>query len=430
VKKITVFFSLLLFATNVVASDASKKLTQKGYQQLTKSQFEAALKDFQTASKADPSDGEALFFQGVALNRLGRFSDAGQKLNAAQKLGSHPDWNFEMGLAQYGMGDYQKSEGYFKKARKDNPARKKEADFYLSKMTDKGDQKTEQPKKWGLYANAAGSYNTNALNLGNGVTRPTNISRQESGLANLVLGGNYRFDLSDSTKLSVGNQAYSDIYEVTSRLNLFDNYTFLQFRHTFDKTKALGISVSNDFTVVQTAKFRNQVNISPVFSWEFADWYIAELGYAFAYGKYFFPSNPAQRRTGFSNSILFNNYFSVPDTKLRFRLGYSHIWNEAKGGDFDYHGNSLIFAVSNPVFWKVTGELFFSQAWNRYSNVNSLTTGTKRSDNISNALLQFNIPVVKHLNGFLRAGYTRNGSNIAVYNYRAWQGTLGFLGSF
>ncbi|MDP2600676.1 MAG: tetratricopeptide repeat protein [Deltaproteobacteria bacterium] len=430
-KKIIVFFSLfLLFATGAAASDASKKLVQKGYKQLAQNQFEPALKNFEAASKVDSIDGEALFFQGVTLNRLGRFSEAAQKLDAASQYGTHSDWNFEMGLSQYGMGDNQKAESYFKKSRKDNPARKKDADFYLSKMEAQEQKAEEGPKNWNVYGQVEGTYNTNALNLGNGVTRPANISRQESGLAGLTAGGSYRFDISDSSQVTLGDRALANIYEVNSGLNLFDNYTTLQYRHAFDPKKVLGITFSNDFSVVQTAKFRNQIGFQPVFGWRLADWFATEIGYLFNFGTYFFPSNFAQNRSGTVHTALMNNYISISDTDWRFRLNYSHIWNRSYGSDFVYQGNNLIFAVNHPLFWKVAAELYFSQAWNGYDNVNSLTANTRRSDNISNVWLTFNRPLGEKFGAYLRGGYTRNGSNIAVYNYRAYQGTLGFSGNF
>lgn len=467
-KRVFLYVSCLLsvfLSAEGFSSGASEKQTQKGYQFLTQRQFDQALKSFQAASKVNPTDVEALFFQGVALNRLGRFAQAAEKLDEAKKGGTHPEWNFERGWAHLGLqewqkaisslraydkkhpgrgqtsefigrayfelGEREKAEKYLKKALKQNGDLKETVGYYLSAISaSPPGQKTKKPKNWNIYSNVSGSYNTNAINLGNSATRPTNISRQESGLTNTVLGGSYRFDLSDTSQLSLGTQAFSNFYEVSSRLSLFDNYTFLRFRHAFDPKKVLGITVSNDFSIVQTAKFRNQIGFQPVFRWRLADWLVSELGYAFAYGKYFFPSNAAQRRTGSSHTISLSNYFAVPKTKLRLRLGGSHLWNRANGADFVYQGHGLNFAISNPLFWKVTGELFFSQTWNRYSNVNSLTAGTKRSDDVSNIFAQFNYPIIGKLNGFLRGGYTRNGSNIAVFNYRACQGSLGFLAAF
>ena len=217
---------------------------------------------------------------------------------------------------------------------------------------------------------------------------------------------------------------------MNNRLNFFDNYTFMMFRHTFDSSKILGITLSNDFSIVQTAKFRNQIGFKPVFGWKLTDWLVSELGYGFGFADYFFPSNAAQNRDAHSHNFFLNNYFSVPKTKLRFQLGGSHLLNRAEGGDFDYVGHGLVFAVSETFFKEVTAELLFSQTWNRYSKVNSLTAATRRSDDVSNVFTQFDFPVVSKLKGFLHAGYTRNKSNIGTFNYRSWQGGGGLSAAF
>lgn len=457
-------FFFLFQSAQVLSSDQSKASVQKGYKLLTKKSFEGALKQFEAASKSDPNDGEALFFHGVALNRLGQFAEAGEKLDQAKKLGSHPEWNFErgwsylglkewkkaianlknferknpgkgqtsefIGRAYFGLGDNEKAERHLKEAIHRDSNLKKTSDIYLSAMAAAGQPRSEKQKNWRIYSNVGGTYNTNAINLGRGVARPTNISRQESGFVNGTLGGSYRFDLSDSSQLSLGHQVLSNLYEVNNRLNFLDNYTFAMLRHTFDKTKVLGVTVSNDFSIVQTAKFRNQIGFRPVFGWRLKDWLVSELGYNFGLAEYFFPSNAAQNRDAHSHMALLNNYFLVPKTKLRFRLGYSHLWNRADGADFDYKGNNLIFGFSETLFKELTAELSFSQAWNRYSNVNSLTATTRRSDNVSNLFAQFNYPFIWKLKGFLHAGYTRNKSNIRTFNYRSWQGGGGLSAEF
>ncbi|MBI5299012.1 MAG: tetratricopeptide repeat protein [Deltaproteobacteria bacterium] len=469
-----VFIALLLLlpTTEAVSSDKSKSLVQKGYSFLTKGNFESALKQFELAFKADPNDGTALFFQGVALNRLGKFELSAPKLDrAGLKKGVHPDWNFERGWSYLGLGEwkkavsllevfekehpgrgqtlefigrayfglknYSKAESYLKKAAKKDPNLKKTTEIYLSRIsgTRQAPSATEGPKSekgknWKIYSNIGGNYNTNAINLGNGVTRPADISRQESPFASGTLGGSYRFDLSDSSQFSLGNQILANLYEVSGRLHFLDNYSFLQFRHSFDPTKILGITFSNDFSIIQTAKFRDQIGIKPLFGWKLADWLVSEIGYNFGWADYFFPSNANQNRDSYSHTVLMNNIFSVPETKLRFRLGYFHLWNRATGSDFDYGGNTLIFGVSHSFYEDVMGELLFSQAWNRYSKINSLTTGTKRSDDISNVSVQFKVPFIGPIKGFLHANYTRNKSNIAVFNYRAWQGGGGLSAEF
>ena len=206
-----VFIALFLLfqTTEAISSDKSKSLVQKGYSFLTKGNFESALKQFELASKADPSDGTAHFFQGVVLNRLGKFELSAQRLDqAGLKKGVHPDWNFERGWSYLGLGEwkkalslleafekghpgrgqtlefigrayfglknYSKAESYLKKAVKKDSNLKKTADIYLSRISG---PKSEKGKNWRVYSNIGGNYNTNAINLGNGASSFTESVR-------------------------------------------------------------------------------------------------------------------------------------------------------------------------------------------------------------------------------------------------------------
>ncbi len=89
------------------ASPQSKELTRQGAADLAARQFEGALRKFEAAAQADPNDAEAFFFQGVALNRLGRPIAALQQLDRAAALKyDHPDFGFEVGWSLLGLGRY------------------------------------------------------------------------------------------------------------------------------------------------------------------------------------------------------------------------------------------------------------------------------------------------------------------------------------
>ena len=73
------------------ASPESYALLQRGAQDLRAGKYEAALSKFEAAARADATDAEAPFFQGVALNRLGRHYAAWAKLQQARTMGvGHP----------------------------------------------------------------------------------------------------------------------------------------------------------------------------------------------------------------------------------------------------------------------------------------------------------------------------------------------------
>lgn len=94
----------LVLPFNGFSSPASKEAVRRGAKDLSAKDYAKALEAFDGASKADPADAEAVFFQGVALNRLGRFEEAFARLDRAAGMGAtHPDLAFETGWSLVGL---------------------------------------------------------------------------------------------------------------------------------------------------------------------------------------------------------------------------------------------------------------------------------------------------------------------------------------
>lgn len=96
----TIFAAFLLiaagaFSQQVYASDASDRLVARGLVQLKAGQFIAATKYFNGAVQLDAKDPRALFYLGVALNRIGQH---GAALEAFQRMWALKVTNNQLGL--------------------------------------------------------------------------------------------------------------------------------------------------------------------------------------------------------------------------------------------------------------------------------------------------------------------------------------------
>lgn len=83
------------FAQQTLASDASDRLVARGLVQLKAGQFIAATKYFNGAVQLDGKDPRALFYLGVALNRIGQH---GAALEAFQRMWALKVTNNRLGL--------------------------------------------------------------------------------------------------------------------------------------------------------------------------------------------------------------------------------------------------------------------------------------------------------------------------------------------
>ena len=128
--------SLLLLAFGLapiafgLASQTSSDLVARGAAALARQDYSAALTAFDAAAKADPSDAEAAFFQGVALNRLGRHAEALARLERAAKGPSpHADLAFETGWALLGLDRWREAIAQLERHEKAQPGRGQTSEF-------------------------------------------------------------------------------------------------------------------------------------------------------------------------------------------------------------------------------------------------------------------------------------------------------------
>lgn len=126
--------ALILFAViyrvDAAASPESRELIRQGVADLKEKKFDEALKKFEAANKADPKDAEAVFFMGVALNRLGRHPAASFLLEDAAARGfSHPDLDFESGWALLGSGQFKQAAERLERYEQAHPGRGQTSEF-------------------------------------------------------------------------------------------------------------------------------------------------------------------------------------------------------------------------------------------------------------------------------------------------------------
>jgi predicted Zn-dependent protease len=87
------------------ASPQSHQLVLAGHADLNAGKYQEAVKKFDAAIKADPTDAEAVYFSGAALNRAGKFKDALARLQGAFAMGyRQPGLAFDSGWALLRLG--------------------------------------------------------------------------------------------------------------------------------------------------------------------------------------------------------------------------------------------------------------------------------------------------------------------------------------
>jgi tetratricopeptide (TPR) repeat protein len=118
------------FTATVVASPASTALIRCGLQALGAGQLEQARERFESAARADPTDSDAEFFVGAALNRLARAPESLTHLERARAMGNaNDDLDFETGWGLLMLRDWSRARDKLEAYERDHPGRGLTSEF-------------------------------------------------------------------------------------------------------------------------------------------------------------------------------------------------------------------------------------------------------------------------------------------------------------
>jgi tetratricopeptide (TPR) repeat protein len=481
------------------ASPQSKALIREGAAEMQAHRFDAALAKFRAAALADPADGDAAFFAGAALNRLGAYAPAiGQLQRAAFLRDDHPDLAFETGWSRLGIGDFagavqqleayerahpgrgqtneflgraylglgqfDKAQAALQEAAARDPALKPTVLLYLAQLEQRRgnrdavridlqrllDEAPEAPlsrtlreqlaraapaqaKPWHLTVSAGAGYNSNVVALGNGVALPTDISGRRSAFVQSTLDAGYGFTLSPDDVLTVGYGLNALIYPDIRAFDLLDQVAHVDVRHAFRRDLYGTFRVSDEYTLVGGASFRNQVDLRPAIAYRATDCLALEAAYDAALADYYFPTAAVQNRDGDGHTLSLTAYFAPVGSELRAQLGAFYAFNNAKGTDFVYQSSGILAGVGYPLGAKISGEVVFTWSHDAYSNANSLAGAGfafKRSDDVAHLTAQLTRPVVSGLSVYARYEYVNDSSNIGFFDFHQHAVSAGVIGNF
>ncbi len=474
------------------ASPRSRGLVRQGAEALARGEFDPALQRFREAAHADPNDAQAVFFQGVALNRLGRSGEAVETLRRAEAMGStHADLDFELGwallrtgepeaaierLLRYeqnhpgrgqtseflgraylATGDLDAAERELNRAIERDPSLEPTASLALASVASRrGDERAarrrlasisrrapqsplgsvlrryglEQPtplptadKPWRLSLSVGAGWNDNVVAVPDGAALPADITDRGSAFG--AFGADFAYEVfrTEDDIVTLGYLFASTIYEDSlDEADLLDHYWYADYQRRLTEDWFASMRISNQYTNIGGNSFRNAVTLRPAVSHRFCDWFTAELAYAFSTNEYFFPTSAAADRDGETHAIAITGYFSIPETELTGRVGYSHGFYATDGSDFDKDSDTVFIGLAHPLPWDFHLSVYYSHVFDDYDNPNSFSeAGVTRDDDIDAVSVELTrpVPFFGDLNAraYFRYDYINDDSNIAEFDY-------------
>jgi len=282
-----------------------------------------------------------------------------------------------------------------------------------------------------------GGYDSNPLQLGDGLSLPSGVSHKGYGF--FLIDGTLDFDWKSADQ----NNEFEATYEYTQQFfeglsgnDEGDHVWDLVYIHVFDQTWSALAEFYDKYVTIDGHSFANKAFIRPEVDCQTSEFLVTQL--AASGGRYsnFFPVDLQARDpdADFYSVEVFEKIILKNLKSFSLKLGYLHFWNDGKGSDYEYGRNRLQARLETRLSEEPSNPLHnldviakYVHDFDGYENLNSHAGPSgfafKRSDDkdLVDVLLTYDLIAdrhhVKNLALTLEYSFVRNNSNIPLFNY-------------
>ena len=441
--------------------------------------YREAEERFREVLKRHPEDARARLGLGMSLYHQDRYREASTELTIAERtLKDDPLLYYYAGLAAAEQQSYEQASDKFLRAGKLDPELGNDARYqrgatlhsqrqfqqataeFRSAVTG-GTVAAAQPerpapsqtaqlpsKRWSANYGLSLQYDSNVVLLPGGSALPNNIPQKDDFVTAFNLGGEYRFLQTDKWTVGAGAGLFANVHARLSDFNVFDlaptlyverrlGAAQLRLQYTLDYVTVGGDAylLSNAIQPTLTIPESNRTYTQAFFRYQnkdFKSFRDDELGA---------PVNQTRDANNYMLGAM--QYWKFSNDRGYLRGGYIFDTDQTPGGDgpttpgvptsadWQYIGNRLSAGIGYQPITATTLQFAFDYYRQNYSNPNSFSPdGTVRKDNI----YQLTGTVVRDIRSWLwlalQYSYTKDNSNVEVFEYTRQIVSLTVGGSF
>lgn len=376
---------------------------ERGIAKLYLLQVEEAIADFNTYNQHTPNQAKTYELLGRAYAILWDKEKARANFDQAKQLATEP---FQSEIVRLDQN--------------------LQAANFLSVLSD-------NRSPWQFTAAVGGGYNSNVIAQGTNYPLPTDISRQSSPFANVLLYGHYQLAKSNKDELQIYYQLQSVFYSELSQLDDNNPMLGVLFTHHVNSDTTLKLSVNDNETWVDDNRYSSLFTITPAISYHLTKQNEVELIYAYINQNYFFPSVPIMNRNGFMQLFSFNDYLTLANAHAKLRFGYARSFANTHGADFSYQADTLYAGVEKILSPKLSFEALYLYNHYQYLHLNSLREegrSKQRRDNTNNYSLQLIRKLTKTTSLYAHYQNYNDNSNLSFYRYKQYIVSMGLTANW
>ena len=375
-------------------------------------QYTNALEELREAEEYTPEDVMVFYYRGLVYYEMKKYYRSAPQFRKMRDL----DAEFEIlsyyweGVSLFNQGLYKKAEYNFQEIKRISP------DSQVGSSAEEFLQTIEKHTKNLVFDAGLGLEYDDNVTLKPLDEDAATISDKEDwrGVINLGLTGRTFTELG---QLAGGYSFYQSLHEDLTDYNVQDHTVFLSFSSDSRPVQPF-IRYSYDYCLVDNDKYFEKHTVFPALNITFASPHTTQPYVQYENTHYFdSPDQDEQNRTGHTNTIGCNQYFSIMEDEGYVKIGGAYKNDNTKGDDWDSWGYKAAAALNIPIELQDTDLELGCQ----YENTNFVNEDSsfdkKRKDNNLNSYLKITHKIDEYWDISLSYSHTANNSNIDFYEY-------------
>ena len=398
--------------------------------------YHEAVKSLEQAQKLDPQNPLIYFYQGVVSHELKSFNQSSALFSRAMALSPDltPTVRYYTGMTYYERGLIDQAQKELEAAiasgePESDLARTARAILQQRMAAPKG------PKPWDLSLSVSGQYDSNVVLLPIGIQPPggsTGISQKHDFRTTYYARGEYRPIQTSEWTAGIAYGFYQSLQQQLTAFNIQDHAPSVFVQRQIGAVTAR-LQYAFDYVLVGGDPFLLAHALQPIITVAEGDSYFTQLQLRYQ-NKDFqddrFAGNSFRDGKNWLAGVTQYAYFA--SGRGYVRLGYTFDTDRTGGGspgaaipgvqsnaDWAYTAHRVSVGLAVPELWTLKPSFAFDYYHLNYENPNSFSPGgtTKRRDNV----LFFTATIGRSLTDWLTISaeynYTRDQSNLAVFDY-------------
>lgn len=411
---LVVILAAVFASTSFASEEPSEKSLSRGIALIEQGNYTEAATVLREVAGKSPEDPEAAFSLGKALNRMAD-KEAETHLKKSLMLApENPGVNLELGILYYNKNVYAEAADYFETTISLDPASEfaGKAREFLKKIDDKG-----KGSRWEIGFLAGLQYDSNVILNGTGLPLPAGYTGKSDWSGVLNLKGNYSLVKKEQVELTAGYSLYQSLHIRLTDFDITQNLADLSLLYRLSPNMKVKASYAFEYLLLDGDNYDHAHILAPAIQFKLGDWGATTVDYRYRNTSYRnsdkFTNN--SDRNGDNHQAGINHVLPLGKS-LAVWAAYAHDEEMTRKTFWDYRGDRWLAGFRSDLPLNIIADIYGEYYQKRYG-ADDPSFGATRNDRLYSASMSLTKHFSDKLSLVLGELYTRNRSNIGVFDY-------------